>query len=78
MSKIKSGKIDIGNNIKTIIDDKKIKRTEIIREMQLQGISINSQRLYKIEHNIAIITADELLAIAEILEITVEDLLKKG
>lgn len=75
--KIKStDKIDIGKNIKTIVESKNIKKSDIIREMQLSGISINKQRFYKLEHNISNITADEIYMLAKILGCDIADFFK--
>lgn len=72
--KIKStDKIDLGSNISTLIKSKKIKKADLIRQMQLDGIPITKQRLYKLEHNQANITADELSLLAHILECDISE-----
>ena len=75
--KIKStSKINLGKNIKTIVENKKIKKADIIRTMQLSGISMSKQKFYKIENNLVNITADELVLIAEILECDIAEFFK--
>ena len=72
--KIKSTpKISLGTNIKNIIEGKKIKKANIIREMQLAGIPMTKQRFYKLENNLANITADELVMLATILDCDISD-----
>ena len=69
--------IDLGQNIKEIILRKKIRKADIIRRMQLDGIPMTKQRFYKLENNQANITADELVMIAEIIGCDIADLFKK-
>ena len=68
--------IDIGANMKTIAESKNIKKADIIRELQLAGIPMTKQRYYKLEHNLANITADELVLIAQALGCSLSELLK--
>ena len=75
--KIKSTpQINLGKNIKNIIEDNKIKRADIIRTMQLSGITMTKQKFYKLENGLANITADELYMIAKILECDIADFFK--
>ena len=74
MIKIKSTpKISIGTNIKNLIENKNLKRADIIREMQLYGIPMTKQRFYKLENNLANITADEISLLATILDCDIAD-----
>lgn len=68
--------IDIGLNMKTIAESKGIKKSDIIRQLQLAGIPMTKQRYYKLEHNLANITADELVLIAQALGCSLSELLK--
>ena len=74
--KIKQDAIFIGENIKAIRKQKKIKQIEIVRRMQLMGIEITRESFVKIERGIQHIYASQLKAIKEILDTTYEDLLK--
>ena len=74
--KIKQDSILIGNNIKSIRKQKKIKQAEIVRKMQLMGIDITRESLVKIERGIQHIYATQLKAIKEILDTTYDELLK--
>ena len=77
--KIKSTQsIDLGQNIKAIILYKKIRKADIIRQMQLAGIPMTKQRFYKLENDQANITADELVMIAEIVGCDIADFFKKS
>ena len=71
-------KVKLGDNIKNIIEEKNLRRVDIIREMQLSGISITKQRLYRIEHNIVSITADEMLMLAKILKCDISDFFQEN
>ncbi|MBQ7986031.1 MAG: helix-turn-helix transcriptional regulator, partial [Clostridia bacterium] len=73
--KIKQDAIHIGENIKAIRKQKKIKQIDIVRKMQLMGIDITRESLVKIERGIQHIYASQLKAIKDILDTTYEDLL---
>ena len=68
--KIKQDLIFIGENIKRIRKEKKIKQVDMVREMQLRGIDITRESLVKIERGIQHIYASQLKAIKEILDTT--------
>lgn len=68
-----TSRINLGNNIKTIVQEKQIRKADIIRHMQLSGIAMTKQRFYKLENNLANITADELFMLAQILECDISE-----
>ena len=70
--------IDLGNNIKQVIQAKKLRKADIIRQMQLAGIPMTKQRFYKLENDQANITADELVMIAESVGCDIADFFKKS
>ena len=74
--KIKQDEIRIGENIKKIRKQKKIKQIDVVRKMQLMGIDITRESLVKIERGIQHIYASQLRAIKEILDTTYDDLLR--
>ena len=74
--KIKQDTIRIGENIKNIRKQKKIKQIDIVRQMQLMGIDITRESFVKIERGIQHIYASQLKAIKNILDTTYEELLK--
>ena len=74
--KIKQDSIFIGQNIKNIRKQKKIKQVDIVKKMQLQGIDITREALVKIERGIQHIYASQLKAIKEILDTSYDELLK--
>lgn len=75
--KIKSDEnIDIGKNIRRIRLSKKIGQTELISQLQLQGVSMTRESLVKIERGIQHIYATQLRAIKDILQTTYDELLK--
>ena len=75
--KIKSdNNITIGENIRKIRLSKKIGQTELVRLLQLHGISMTREALVKIERGIQHIYASQLKAIRDILDTTYDELLK--
>lgn len=75
--KIKSdNNITIGENIRKIRLAKKIGQTELVRLLQLHGISMSREALVKIERGIQHIYASQLKAIRDILDTTYDELLK--
>ena len=75
--KIKSDKfISIGANIREIRKSKNIGQTELVRLLDLQGISITRESLVKIERGIQHIYASQLRGIRDALHTTYEELLK--
>ena len=76
--KIRSdSKISVGANIKRIRQAKGTRAFDLIRELQLQGLNINKQRYYKLEHDLANVFASELVAIAEYLGVDISELFKQ-
>ncbi len=69
-------KIRVGANIKRIRQAKGVRAYDLIRELQLQGLNINKQRYYKLEHDLANVYASELVAIAKYLEVDIAELFK--
>ena len=69
-------KIRVGANIKRIRQAKGVRAYDLIRELQLQGLNINKQRYYKLEHDRANVYASELVAIAKYLEVDIAELFK--
>jgi transcriptional regulator with XRE-family HTH domain len=68
--------IDIGNNIRTIRKEKKIGQTELVRRLQLYGVSMTRETLVKIERGIQHIQANQLRGIRDILETSYDELLR--
>ena len=73
--KIKQDFIRIGENIRKIRKQKKIKQVDLVKEMQLMGIDITRESLVKIERGIQHIYATQLKAIKEILGTSYDELL---
>ena len=63
--------ISVGANIKRIRESKGVRAFVLIRELQLQGLNINKQRYYKLEHDLANVFASELVAMAKILDVDI-------
>lgn len=72
--KIRSDKrVSIGANIKRIREIKGIHASDLIRDLQLQGFSLNKQRYYKLEHDLANVYASELVAIAKYFNVDINE-----
>ncbi|MGF7141991.1 transcriptional regulator with XRE-family HTH domain [Anaerotaenia torta] len=69
--------IFIGKNIREIRIAKKIGQTELVRLLDLQGISITRESLVKIERGIQHIYASQLRAIKDALHTTYDELLEQ-
>lgn len=75
--KIRSdNRIPVGANIRRIRIEKKVKASSIVLDLQLQGCNINKQRYYNLEHDLANVYASELVAIANYLNVSLDELLK--
>ena len=75
--KIKSdSQISIGKNIREIRKERNIGQTELVRLLQLEGISITRETLVKIERDIQHIYISQLKSIRDILNTTYDALLK--
>lgn len=75
--KLKSdNNISIGKNIREIRLRRKIGQTELVRLLQLQGISMTRETLVKIERGIQHIYASQLKAIRDVLNTSYDELLK--
>ncbi len=74
--KIKQDYICIGKNIRTIRLKKKMRQTQMVALLQLQGVSMTRETLVKIERGIQHIYATQLRAIRDVLQTTYDELLK--
>lgn len=74
--KIKQDSICIGQNIRRIRKEKKIRQTELVLLMQLENVNITREALVKIERGIQHIQASQLRAIKKALDTTYDELLK--
>lgn len=75
--KIKSDSIiSIGENIREIRKAKNIGQTELVRLLDLQGISITRESLVKIERGIQHVYASQLRGVRDALQTSYDELLK--
>ena len=74
--KIKQDNGDIGRNIREIRKTKGIGQTELVRMLDLEGVSITRECLVKIERGIQHIQVQQLRAIKKALDTTYDELLK--
>lgn len=74
--KIKQDEIHIGQNIRRIRLEKGVGQTELVRRLQLEGISMTLETLVKIERETQHIQAVQLRGIRDALDTTYDDLLQ--
>lgn len=74
--KIKQDSVFIGQNIRKIRKAKGIGQTELVRMLQLDGVSMTRETLVKIERGIQHIYASQLRAIRNALNTTYDELFK--
>lgn len=74
--KIKQDNGNIGRNVREIRKAKGIGQTELVRMLNLAGVSITRECLVKIERGIQHIQVQQLRAIKEALDTTYDELLK--
>lgn len=69
--------IQIGSNIKRLRTAQKMKSAELIRQVNLRGVDLNTFSLSKIEANNQHIKASQFKAIMEVLGCSAEELLQE-
>lgn len=74
--KIKQDKIRIGENIREIRKNRKIRQVDMVIQLQLKGVDMTREAYVKIERGVQHIYASQLRAIKEILDTTYDELLK--
>lgn len=74
--RIKQGEIQIGKNIRCIRMSQNIGQSELVRLLQLEGISMTREALVKIERGIQHIQATQLRAIRNALKTSYDELLR--
>ena len=72
----KQDQICIGKNIREIRISKGMGQTELVRKIQLRGITMTRETLVKIERGVQHIYATQLKAIKELLDTSFDELLK--
>ena len=73
---IKNDSILIGSNIKRIREEKHIKPKDLVRLVNLEGTNLNVFSLSKIEADTQHIKASQFRAIAKVLKVDYQELLK--
>ena len=72
------GTILIGSNIKRIRTSRGMKASDLIRQVNLLGVELNTFSLSKIEANTQHIKASQFKAIMQVLNCTVDELLMQS
>ena len=65
----------IGNNIRKLRQEMNLGQTELVRMLQLEGISITRETLVKIERGVQHIKLSQLQGIKKLLNVTYDSLL---
>ena len=68
----------VGANVETARKKKGMKQKELLAQLQVRGVDMNASGLSKLEGQIRFVTDIELVALADILEVTVDYLLGRG
>lgn len=74
--KIKQDQIHIGRNIREARRAKGVGQTELVRQLQLEGVGMTRETLVKIERGVQHIQASQLRGIRDALGTTYDELLK--
>lgn len=74
--KIKQDEIQIGANIRAIRTAQGVGQTELVRLLQLEGVSMTRETLVKIERGTQHIQASQLRGIRDVLHTSYDELLK--
>lgn len=65
----------VGAKVEEIRKRKKMKQKELLAQLQIRGVDMNASGLSKLEGQIRFVTDIELVALADILEVSVDYLL---
>ncbi|MBQ2348334.1 MAG: XRE family transcriptional regulator [Clostridia bacterium] len=68
----------VGAKVETARKKKGMKQKELLAQLQVRGVDMNASGLSKLEGQIRFVTDIELVALADILEVTVDYLLGRG
>ena len=66
----------IGANVEHVRKQKGMKQKDLLTQLQIRGVDLNSSGLSKLEGQIRLVTDFELVAIAEVLGVSIDSLLK--
>ena len=65
----------VGNRVELVRKQKGMKQKELLAQLQVNGVDMNASGLSKLEGQIRFVTDVELVALADILEVSVDYLL---
>ncbi len=66
----------IGKKVETLRRKAGMRQKELLAQLQVRGISINASGLSKLEGQLRTVTDYELVALADVFDLTVDELLK--
>lgn len=67
----------VGTKVERLRKANGMRQKELLAQLQVRGISINASALSKLEGQVRTVTDYELVAIADVFGLSVDDLLKK-
>ena len=67
----------VGNRVELVRKQKGMKQKELLAQLQVNGVDMNASGLSKLEGQIRFVTDVELVALADILEVSVDYLLAR-
>ncbi|MDR0914854.1 MAG: helix-turn-helix domain-containing protein [Oscillospiraceae bacterium] len=68
----------IGARVEAIRKERNMKQKDLLAQLQVNGVDMNASGLSKLEGQIRFVTDFEMLALADIFEISVDALLGRG
>lgn len=74
MKKFNNNPNIIGTLVKNAREKKHYTKAQLIRELELLGVEMHRNEIYRIEHNQMIVKDFELVALCLVLDITFDDL----
>ncbi|MCF6465570.1 helix-turn-helix domain-containing protein [Clostridium sp. Cult2] len=72
-----ANEFEIGKKIKTIREEKELSQSEVVEKLKEQDINMSRETLSKIENNNRSISAIELKAISDVLDVDIRDFFNK-
>ncbi len=66
----------VGRQVTALRKQKRMKQCELLRELQLKGIEMSESALSKLEGQTRVVTDMELKALAEIFDISIDELVR--
>ncbi len=66
----------VGKKIESLRKAANMRQKELLAQLQVRGVSINASALSKLEGQVRMVSDFELVALADVFDVTVDELLK--